>query len=140
MTNSTTAEGWLKKSNFSELGETPLQASAQIEALWKQATLFISFGIKSYSQWFKGTSNEVSDALSCDDDSDDKELTFFCINCPSQIPSHFKTVPLPNKITSWLIALLHKLTVNQQFKETHTRSKLQKVSELDASHSLWLHL
>ncbi len=43
---------------------------------------------------------------------------------PSQIPNHFKIVPLPNKITSWLIALMHKLPMNQQFKETHPRSKL----------------
>jgi hypothetical protein len=32
MTNSTTAEGWLKKSNFSKLGESPIQASVRIEA------------------------------------------------------------------------------------------------------------
>jgi len=32
MTDSTTAEGWLRKSNFSELGESPIQASARIEA------------------------------------------------------------------------------------------------------------
>ncbi len=32
MTDSTTAEGWLKKSNFSELGKSPIQASVRIEA------------------------------------------------------------------------------------------------------------
>jgi hypothetical protein len=73
----------------------------------------MSLGIKSYSQWFKGESNEVSDALSCDDDRDDEELiNIFCAFCPSQIPSHFRIVPLLSKITSWLIALLQKLPVS----------------------------
>ncbi len=90
-----------------------------------QATLFMSLGIKNYSQRFKEELNEVSDTLSHDDDRDDKELiNIFCAFCPSQIPSHFRIVPLPSKITSWLIALLQKLPVNQQFNEVHTRSKL----------------
>jgi hypothetical protein len=46
MTNSMTAEGWLKKSNFSKSGNSPTQASVMIEAAWKQATLFLSLGIK----------------------------------------------------------------------------------------------
>jgi hypothetical protein len=85
----------------------------------------VSLGIKNYSQWFKGELNEVSDALSRDNDWDDKELiNIFRAFCPSQIPSHFRIVPLPSKITSWLIALLQKLPVNQQFNKVHTRSKL----------------
>ena len=87
--------------------------------------LFMSLGTKSYSQWFKGATNKVSDAFSCNDDQDNKALTnIFCQFCPSQIPSHFKIVPLPKEITSWLIALLQKLPVNQLVKEKHTRSKL----------------
>ena len=50
MTDSTTAEGWLRKSNFSELGESKLQALVRIEAARMQATLFMSLGIKNYSQ------------------------------------------------------------------------------------------
>ena len=98
MTDSTTAEGWLKKSNFSELGESPIQVSARIEACWKQATLFMSLGIKCYNQWFAGERNQVSDALSRDDDRSDEELTsmikFFC---PSQVPSHFEILQLPKE-------------------------------------------
>ena len=40
MTDSTTAKGWLRKSNFSELGKRKLQALVRIEAAQKQATLF----------------------------------------------------------------------------------------------------
>jgi hypothetical protein len=87
--------------------------------------LFMSLGTKSYSQWFKGATNKVSNALSCHNNWDDEALTnIFCQFCPSQIPSHFKIVPLPKEITSWLIALLQKLPVNQLVKEKHTRSKL----------------
>ena len=125
MTDSTTAEGWLRKSNFSELGESKLQASVRIEAARMQATLFMSLEIKSYSQWFRGELNDVSDSLSRDDDKTDDELiSIYRSSCPSQIPRHFEIVPLPSEIISWLTALLQKLPVNQQYREVHTRSKL----------------
>ncbi len=121
MTDSTTAEGWLNKSNFSKLGKSKIQSLVRIEAAQMQATLFMSLGIKNYSQWFKAGSDEVSDALSCNDDWDDKELiNIFHAFCPSQIPSHFRIVPLPRKITSWLIALLQKLPVSQQCNKVDT--------------------
>jgi hypothetical protein len=58
MTNSMTAKGWLKKLNFSKLGENPTQASVRIEAAWKQATLFLFLGIECYSQCFEGERNQ----------------------------------------------------------------------------------
>ena len=75
MTNSTTTKGWLRKSNFTKLGKSPIQASVRIEAARKFVTLMMEFGIKSYSQWFMGIVNEVADALSRDDDQSDEELT-----------------------------------------------------------------
>ena len=82
-------------------------------------------GIREYSQWFRGEDNVVADSLSHDDDRSDEELTqLFCTHCSSQIPPHFKIQPLPNKITSWLTALLLKLPVSKQLKEAHMRSKL----------------
>jgi hypothetical protein len=75
MTDSVTAEGWLKKSNFSKLWESKTQSSVRIEAARMQATLFMSLGIKNYSQWFKGESSKDSDALSRDNNRDNKELT-----------------------------------------------------------------
>jgi hypothetical protein len=83
-------------------------------------------GLKSYSQWFKGERNEVADALSRDNNRSDEDLTnIFCTFCKSQIPNHFKILPLPKKITSWLTALLLKLPMNPQYdKEQCTRSKL----------------
>ena len=125
MTDSTTAEGWLQKSNFTKLRKSPIQASVRIEAAQKYATLFMFLGIRSYSQWFKGVMNKVTDALSHDDHRSDNELTNTIKSCcPSQVPSHFKIQQLPKKITLWLTALLVKLPVSKQLCETHTKSKL----------------
>ena len=74
MTNSTTAKGWLRKSN-TELGKSPIQASVRIKATRKYATIFMLLEIRSYSQWFKGVMKEVADALSRDNDRSDNELT-----------------------------------------------------------------
>jgi hypothetical protein len=96
--------------NFSKLGEDPIQALVGIEAARKQAQLFMSLGIKSYSQWFEGERNQVSDDLSCNEDRSNEELTrvlkFFC---PSQLPSHFKIQPLPREILLKLAVLLLEL-------------------------------
>jgi hypothetical protein len=110
-----------KKSNFSKLGESKIQSLVRIEAAQMQARLLISCGIRNYSQWFQRELNEVSDALSRDNDQDDKESThIFQTCCPSQIPEHFTIVPLPNKISLWLIALLQKLPEKHHFNEIHT--------------------
>jgi hypothetical protein len=129
MTNSTTAEGWLKKSNFSKTGKSPTQASVRIEAAWKQATLFLTLGTKCYSQRFERERNQVSDALFCDNYRSNEELTNAIKSfCPSQVPSHYKILELAKEITSWLTALLLKLLVSVQLREEHTRSKIGRGS------------
>ncbi len=127
MTNSTTSEGWLRKTNFSELGDNPLQATVCLEATRMHAMHYMTLGIREYSQWFKREANMVADALSPDNNRSDDELThIFCTHCPSQIPPHLEIQPLPNKIISWLTALLLKLPVNLQYNEKHTRTKLSR--------------
>ena len=82
-------------------------------------------GVKNYSQWFPGVDNDVSDALSRDDDRDDELLTTSLRKfVPSQVPSRFKIVPLPNEIVSWLTLLLRRLPVKERLLEKHTRTKL----------------
>ncbi len=125
MTDSTTAEGWSKKSNFSELGESPEQASARIEAARMHTSLFLKKGIKTYSQWFKGEENNLPDALSCNNNRSDNEPTLIIKSfCPSQVPSCFKILQLPKEIISFLTTLLRKLPVKEQLREEHTRSKV----------------
>jgi hypothetical protein len=64
-----------------------------------QATLFMSLGVKNYSQWFKGESNKVSDALSRDDDRDGKELSnIFETSALHRLQATLKLYPCPKKL------------------------------------------
>ena len=113
------------KSNFVEEGEDAIQATIRLEVARGDAKRMLENKIKNYAQWFPGSMNDVSDALSRDDDRSDEELiNIFCSFTPSQIPDHFKIVPLPSKISSWLISLLQRLPVKEQLRERHTRTKL----------------
>jgi hypothetical protein len=126
MTNSTTSEGWLKKTNFIENGESPIQATIRLEVACLHALHYLSHKIQEYSQWFCGADNQVANALSRDDDRMDKELTkILCSHCPSQVPEHFRIVPIPNKITSWLTLLLLWLPMKPRLAEEHTKMTLR---------------
>ena len=74
MTDNSTSRGWSRLSNFSELGEDPIQAEVRIEVCRDDAKRKIDFQVKDYSQWFPGRHNIVADALSRDDDRSDEEL------------------------------------------------------------------
>jgi hypothetical protein len=90
MTNNTTSEGWLKKTNFIEDREDPIQATICIEVARLHATHYLSRGIREYSQWFRGAKNMVADALSRDNHCSNEELiNILCTHCPSQLPQHF---------------------------------------------------
>ena len=129
MTDSTTLEGWLRKTNFSKLREDPEQSTVRLEVARLHATHYFTLGIREYSQWFEGEANVVADSLSWDDNRTDEELTnLFRTFCKSQIPEHFKIQPLPNEIVSWLTALLLRLPEKQQLQEKHTRTKLGRGS------------
>ena len=66
MTDSTASEGWLQKTNFKEDSNDAIQAITRIEVAQKHAKLYMSRGIKEYSQWFPGEDNNVADAHFCD--------------------------------------------------------------------------
>jgi hypothetical protein len=125
MTDSTTSEGWLRKSNFIEDGEDPIQATIRLEVARHHVAHYLLNKIGEYSQWFCEADNNVVDALSRDNDRTDEELTqILRFHCPSWLPQHFKIVPLPNKIVSWLTSLLLRLPVKQQLAYTHSTMKL----------------
>jgi hypothetical protein len=125
MTDSTTSEGWLKKSNFIEEGESPIQATIRLEVARHHASQYLTKGIREYSQWFPGVENQVADALSRDDDRSDEELTkILRSHCPSQVPQHFEIVPLPSEIISWLTSLLRRLPQKPELAEAHTKTTL----------------
>ena len=125
MTNSTTSEGWLRKSNFIKDGKDPIQATIRIEVARLHATHCLSNEIREYSQWFRGANNNIANALSWDNDRTDNELTqILCSHFSSQLPQHFEIVPLPNEIISWLTLLLLWLPAKQQLVETRLTTKL----------------
>jgi len=71
------------------------------------------------------SASNVADTLSRYNDRTDDELTqILRSHCTSQLPKHFKIVPLPNKIISWLTSLLLQLPAKQQLVETHSTTKL----------------
>ena len=76
MTDSTTSEGWLWKSNFRE-DDDEVQASARIEVAQTHARRCMNHEIRDYSQWFLGKDNNVADSLSRDMHMTDDELTSF---------------------------------------------------------------
>jgi hypothetical protein len=120
---------WLKKTNFIEDSEDPIHATKWLKMAHHHASHYLSHAIREYSQLFCGADNTVTNALSWDDDRSNKELTkIFCSPCPSQLPRHFKIVPLPRKVTSWLTLLLLWLPVKPQLVETHTRTTLGRGS------------
>jgi hypothetical protein len=116
---------WLKKTNFIGDSEDPIQATIWLKVAHHHASHYLSHAIWECSQWFCGADNTVTNALSWDNDRSDKELTkILCSHCHSQLHRHFKIVPLPQKITSWLTLLLLRLPVKPQLVETHTRMTL----------------
>ena len=129
MTDSTTSEGWTRKTNFKEKDEG-LQATIRIEVARGHASRFMWAGVREYSQWFPGKENQVADALSRDWDRTDAELTKILFShVPSQVPTSFKIVQLPNEISSYVTSLLQRLPVQQQYSEEHKLTTLGRGSD-----------
>ena len=120
MTDSTTSEGWLRKTNFKEDMDV-VQASTRILVAREHARRYMNLGLRDFSQWFPGTENNVADSLSRDMHLSDETLISLLHNThPSQVPPKFRIVPLPNEIVLWLTSLLQRLPVKEQYKEEHT--------------------
>ena len=145
MTDSTTAEGWMQKSNFSEPKDNPVQARTHVDAARKYAEIFLNADVKGYSQWFEGKRNNLADALSREWHRTKDKLTSILRSLfPNQMPGHFEILPLPSKISSWLISLLQQLPMSKQLREEHTTAKLEPgddgrniASLLDAATFSW---
>ncbi len=115
----------MRKTNFRASDKDQNENICEGQGSTKVCIGFHQAQLKSYSQWFFGKENIVEDALSWDDDRTEDKLTsiLYCF-APHQMPNLFRTIPLPNKIVLWLISLLLKLPVKEQYREAHTRTKL----------------
>lgn len=109
-TDSTSAEGWLRKSNFdAELCPTQLIVARQLASLVIQADCCL------YSQWFPGSQNVVSDLLSRRFDlTDDALVSLILSTAPDQVPCGIQLLPLPTEIASWLTSLWLKPAASKE--------------------------
>jgi hypothetical protein len=131
MTDSSTSEGWHKKTNFktdpidADCDFDPEEAQVRTEISRHFAEICVENKLVHYAQWFAGKENDVSDSLSRDYDKSDEELTHLLYShFPEQMPEHFKIAPLPKEILSWLTLLLRRLSVKDQLQEKRSRTEI----------------
>ena len=128
MTDSTTAEGWLRKSNFKcSDDESEEMTKAKIDISRDHALRLLKHNCKDYSQWFPGEENDVSDSLSRDFHLSPPELThLYHTLIPKQTPQNFTISQLPPEIESFLFSMLRSLPGETQQLERHMTSKLSR--------------
>ena len=126
LTDNTTAAGWLRKSNFADAEDTDAHMKVKMTIARDHASRILQHDIREYSQWFPGQDNIIADALSRDFHLSDNQLTHLITShFPSQIRNHFKIVPLPPRIESWICALLRQMPVREQRQEVHRPSTIE---------------
>jgi hypothetical protein len=119
--DSSSASGWLRKSNFSDSTDEIIQMTTARHL----AHLILHSKSCLYSQWFAGDENLVSDSLSRDFHLTDFELTILITSSvPEQVPFGFQIHPLPTKIVSWVTSLLQNQPAGIPWSKQQIRSKL----------------
>ena len=103
MGDSTSAMGWMRKSNFTHDDENDTDTIAKLAAARHLARIVQESISCLYTQWFRGEDNDVSEYLSRDHHLSTSVLTnLLSSSIPHQIPPDFKITPLPSVIDSWL--------------------------------------
>ena len=129
MTDSSTAAGWLRKSNFSNAKDEDHKEliSAKLTISRSHAIRLLENECCDYSQWFPGEDNELSDSLSRDFHLSESQLTnLYFSKIPEQTPTNLKISPLPKEIESFLSSMLHRLPEQTQQQERHKISSLAR--------------
>jgi hypothetical protein len=126
MSDSTTAAGWLRKSNFKDNeSESTEMTEAKIKLSRDHAMRLLTNNCKDYSQYFPGDENDLADSLSRDFHLSDTQLTKLFHNfLPHQTPVNFKISPLPPQIVSYIFSILQTLPEKTQLQEKHKTSSL----------------
>jgi len=125
MTDSTSSNGWLKKSNFMEQHENESQTKGKRLLARQHALRLMHNDVKEYSQWFPGKENDVADSLSRDFHLDHVTLTSLLHHfLPDQTPSNFHIKRLPSEIVSWLSAWLLSMPEGAPSREIRRRSTI----------------
>ena len=115
MGDSTSAMGWLRRSNFKETNEDDNEWLVKQQVARKVASLVLQSDTMLYHQWFKGEQNVVADSLS-------RDLYYLNMKsheqflhsvAPSQLPSNFHIKAVPAEICSFIISILEQLPVKK---------------------------
>ena len=114
--DSTSAMGWLRRSNFRERNETDLDWLAKQAVSRKLANLILDSETLLYKQWLRGEDNVVADSLSRDVYflSPKSHEIFLQSTVFPQLPPNFQILPLQEEICSFISSTLQLLPVNQQ--------------------------
>ena len=128
MGDSTTAAGWLKKSNFKYSQDESFEMTeAKLKLSRDHALRLMSHKCSDYSQWFKGDDNDVADSLSRDHHIPPNVLTqLFHTSIPNQTPKNLKISPLPLEIHSYITSILQSLPEETQQQEKLKTSKVAR--------------
>lgn len=125
MTDSSTTQGWARKSNFIVREENKEQTECKLESVRGHAERYMDHNMKDYTQWFPGDANDIADSLSRDIHLDDLTLTKLLFHCvPEQMPKNFRIQKLPSEIESWICAWLQKMPEGKPLQEIHKSSKI----------------
>jgi hypothetical protein len=114
--DSTSAMGWLRRSNFREKDESDLDWLAKQSVSRKLANLILESETLLYKQWLRGEDNVIADSLSRDVYflSPKSHENFLISTASSQLPPNFRILPLQEEICCFISSTLQALPVNQQ--------------------------
>jgi hypothetical protein len=119
-TDSTSALGWLRKSNFADKSDEHVQLSTAR----KLADIILDNESCLYSQWFPGESNVIADSLSRDFHIPNSQLShLLASHFPDQAPFGLQILPVPPNIVSWLTCLLLSQPQELPWSKEPTRSR-----------------
>ena len=119
-TDSTTGEGWLRKSNFCDIDRPQ-----QLKIARMLASTCLEQNVCLYSDWIPGKTNNIADSLSRDFHVNDIPLTKSLSHTfPLQVPPDFHISPTPKDINSWLTSLLASGKATKESPPLPTRSGL----------------
>jgi len=117
--DNTSAVSWLHKASVDKLENKPLHMATR-----KYAQTLMNQNCCLYSQHIQGAKNYVADALSRMHNYSPPCLhTYTTESFPSQVPTTFHIVQLPQEISSWLISWLQKV---KELKELEKEQQTKK--------------
>ena len=115
MGDSTSAMGWLRRSNFRLKEENDFEWKVKQNIARKLASLVLESKTMLYRQWFAGELNVVADSLSRDAYylSQQSHTSFLHSVASPQLPQNFHISPVPTEICYFISSMLEQLPVKE---------------------------